>query len=87
VYGRPDMGSWIIIAILLAFLALAGWFAYEGWHYGDAPMSPHGYIALAIGIVMSLIVGVGLMALVFYSHRKGYDEPARRELDENGDGP
>jgi hypothetical protein len=26
--------------------------------------------------VFSLVVGIGLMALVFYSSRKGYDEPA-----------
>jgi hypothetical protein len=25
--------------------------------------------------MFSLVVGVGLMALVFYSSRKGYDEP------------
>ena len=29
-----------------------------------------------LGLVFSLIVGVGLMALVFYSSRTGYDEPA-----------
>ncbi|KRQ97757.1 hypothetical protein [Bradyrhizobium valentinum] len=27
------------------------------------------------GIALSLGVGAGLMALLFYSHRKGYDEP------------
>ena len=35
-----------------------------------------GYVALVLGVVFSLVVGVGLMALVFYSSRKGYDEPA-----------
>jgi hypothetical protein len=33
---------------------------------------------MAIGIVFSLVVGVGLMALVFYSSRAGYDEPPRQ---------
>ena len=33
-----------------------------------------GYVALFAGIVFSLLVGCGLMALVFYSNRKGYDE-------------
>ena len=32
---------------------------------------------MALGIVFSLLVGVGLMALVFYSSRAGYDEPAK----------
>jgi hypothetical protein len=34
-----------------------------------------GYVALVLGVVFSLVVGAGLMALVFYSSRKGYDEP------------
>jgi hypothetical protein len=28
------------------------------------------------------VVGIGLMALVFYSSRKGYDAPAERERRE-----
>ena len=38
-------------------------------------MSIHGYIAMVLGIVGSLIVGCGLMGLLFYSSRRGYDEP------------
>jgi hypothetical protein len=34
-----------------------------------------GYVAMGFGIVLSLLVGCGLMALVFYSSRHGYDEP------------
>lgn len=34
---------------------------------------------MILGIVFSLVVGVGLMGLVFYSSRKGYDEPPERE--------
>ena len=69
------MGKWITLATLLAFLALAAVFAYVGWNrHGDVPMSAHGYLAMALGIGFTLVVGVGLMALVFYSSRKGYDE-------------
>jgi hypothetical protein len=71
------MGKWITLAILLVFLALAAVFAYVGWNlHGDVEMSAHGYIAMALGIGFTLVVGVGLMALVFYSSRKGYDERA-----------
>jgi hypothetical protein len=71
------MGKWIIIAVLLAFLGTAAGFAYVGWNlHGDVPMSAHGYVAMALGIGFTLVVGVGLMALVFYSSRKGYDERA-----------
>jgi len=30
---------------------------------------------MAFGVIISLAVGFGLMALLFYSSRKGYDEP------------
>ncbi|MBL8687817.1 MAG: hypothetical protein JNL04_01885 [Rhodospirillaceae bacterium] len=36
----------------------------------------HGWIALILGVIFSLGVGGGLMALVFVSSRRGYDEKA-----------
>ena len=39
------------------------------------PLPTTGYIAMGLGIVFSLLVGCGLMALVFYSSRHGYDAP------------
>ena len=36
-------------------------------------MSGHGYAAMTLGII-TLLVGCGLMALMFYSSRCGYDE-------------
>ena len=35
-----------------------------------------------LGIVFSLVVGCGLMALVFYSSRHGYDDAAGHHFDE-----
>jgi len=37
---------------------------------------------MAAGVAFSLVVGCGLMALVFYSNRHGYDEPYRLDEDE-----
>ena len=37
-------------------------------------MSLNGWIALALGAFFSLLIGGGLMVLVFYSARKGYDD-------------
>jgi hypothetical protein len=71
-------GSWAILAILLIVLVGTAVLSYQGWTSvagTDVPAS--GYIALALGVIFSLAVGVGLMALVFYSSRAGYDEPAR----------
>lgn len=43
---------------------------------GDTQMGGHGWAALILGTVLSLVVGGGLMVLVFYSARHGYDEAA-----------
>jgi hypothetical protein len=71
-------GSWAILVILLILLVSATVLSYLGWTNEagtDVPAS--GYVALALGVIASLVVGFGLMALVFYSSRAGYDEPAR----------
>jgi hypothetical protein len=37
---------------------------------------------MTLGVVFSLVVGCGLMALLFYSSRHGYDEPHHGEQDD-----
>ena len=64
-----------VILPLLAFLAASVWFAYYVWATDAGPPLPaSGYVAMALGVLFSLVVGIGLMALVFYSNRHGYDE-------------
>jgi hypothetical protein len=64
-----------IILPLVAFLAASVWFAYYVWASDSGPPMPaSGYVAMALGVVFSLVVGIGLMALVFYSSRHGYDD-------------
>jgi hypothetical protein len=46
----------------------------------DVEMSIHGWIAPTLGVVFSLIIGCGLMALMFYSSRSGYDETASPDV-------
>jgi hypothetical protein len=36
-------------------------------------VSTNGKIAMLLGIVVTTLLGAGLMALVFWSSRKGYD--------------
>jgi hypothetical protein len=65
---------WFIVP-LFALLAAALWFAYHEWTAIEAPPMPAwGYVALIGGVLFSLVVGCGLMALMFYSHRHGYDD-------------
>ena len=68
-------GSVAIVAVLLAFLVATIWWATEGWMaHSDVVMSKHGYIAMGLGVFFSLLIGCGLMALTFYSSRRGYDD-------------
>jgi hypothetical protein len=69
------MKTLLLIIPLFALLVLAVGWAIYAWNAVDVEMSGHGYAALILGIVFSLVVGCGLMALVFYSNRHGYDEP------------
>jgi hypothetical protein len=71
---RPlSAGGWFIIIALGAMLGAAIWFAFYGWNLTDAEIDTPGIIALVLGVVLSIVLGGGLMALVFWSNRKGYD--------------
>jgi hypothetical protein len=49
---------------------------YGGLTVDSVDVPAQRYIAMTFRVVFSLIVGVGLMVLVFHSSRKRYDEPA-----------
>jgi fatty acid desaturase len=75
-----NFGTIALVVALLAILAAALWFAASAWlSIQGPPMPAVGYVAMILGIVFSLIVGCGLMALLFYSSRHGYDEPHRAD--------
>ena len=85
------VGGWIVIAVLLLLLGGAGFIAYRGLTFDNADVPTSGYVAMAFGVIFSLIVGIGLMALIFYSSRNGYDEPPvvvpeQRAEDRSADG-
>jgi hypothetical protein len=79
------LGTVAIVVVLLVILAAAGWYASNAWTSIEGPPMPTtGYVAMALGVVFSLIIGCGLMALLFYSSRHGYDEPSRSDDDPSG---
>jgi hypothetical protein len=69
------MAKILAIAALLALLILAFWAAYQQWILQVVDVPDWGWAAIIGGGGLSLLVGIGLMALVFYSSRMGYDEP------------
>lgn len=73
------MRTLLVVVPLLALLALSVWFAGAAWvRLGGEAIPVYGYVAIVGGVLFSLLVGGGLMALVFYSSRHGYDDDAHR---------
>ena len=70
------MKAVLVIGVLVALLAAALVFGFVGWNLDGAEVtiSPHGILALILGGVGTLALGGGLMFLVFYSNRRGYDD-------------
>ena len=72
----------LVIGLLLALLAGAIFVGHYGWvSAGDVTMPPWGWLMMGLGIFFTILVGGGLMALVFYSNRAGFDEAPQIETD------
>jgi len=74
---RRHLPTVLLFTVLFALLVLSVTFMFTTWQQSHAQMSIHGWIALGLGVFFSVIVGCGLMALMFFSSRRGYDERAR----------
>jgi membrane protein DedA with SNARE-associated domain len=71
---RLGPAGWFAIAVMTGFLLWAGWYALHAWNALDGvEVSTAGWIFIAAGVVFTLALGAGLMALVFYSSREGMD--------------
>jgi TRAP-type C4-dicarboxylate transport system permease small subunit len=68
----------VLLAGMLALLAFAIVYAWRIWvRLSNVDMGVHGWTAMILGIVLSTALGVGLMFLIFYSNRKGFDRIER----------
>jgi len=66
--------GWTAVIALSGFLAAAIAYAIYGWNsVGEVGIPPVGWAFLIAGIVITVLVGAGLMGLIFYSSRKGRD--------------
>jgi hypothetical protein len=71
--GRGSRMAVAVTAVILALSLVA--IGVYAWHtLGASELTVHGYIALVLGVIGTIGLGVGLMVLVFYSNRYGYDE-------------
>ena len=72
----PDFSTAAIVAILilLGLLGWAAWYAVHAWNaMSGVVMSPLGWVFMVLGIVVTFLLGAGLMGLVFYSSRHDMD--------------
>jgi hypothetical protein len=66
---RALVSAGLLIVAALVFIGFYAWFSF-----GGTAMTPSGYIALVLGSIGTIALAVGLMSLVFFSNRYGYDE-------------
>ena len=72
--------SWLAAAIAGVVVLVIGFFIAAQWAgIGDSEISGAGWLAMGLGVILTLALGIGLMALVFISSRRGYDEIGRRD--------
>ena len=78
--GKKAASTWIAVGIgVAAVTAIAVVIAGFWSGIGTSEISFAGWLAMAVGIVATLALGIGLMLLVFISSRRGYDEGPQRE--------
>ena len=67
--------NWVAVsvaaaAVLVVLIVIASFWA----GLGESEISVAGWLAMGLGVIITLALGIGLMALVFISSRRGYDE-------------
>ena len=72
--GRLSPAGLIAIMVMAGFLIASILYAVHSWNsLSDVSMPAMGWLFMIVGGIVTLAVGGGLMALIFYSSRKGRD--------------
>jgi len=72
--NRIGIAGWLAIIVLAGLLIAAILYAVHTWNQlAGVQMPVTGWLFMALGAIFTIAVGGGLMALVFYSSRKGKD--------------
>jgi hypothetical protein len=78
--GKKAASTWIAVGIAVAAVTAIAVVIAGFWSsIGTSEISFAGWLAMVLGVVATLALGIGLMSLVFISSRRGYDEGPRRE--------
>lgn len=79
---RLSLGELFLLLCLVGMLIASIVWSASVWDMTGS-MDVHTWIALGLGTFFSLVIGCGLMALMFYSNRSGHDDaadPLRKRL-------
>ena len=77
---KGSTSTWIAVALAITVVVAVVVVIAEFWSgLGDSEISLAGWFAMGLGILVTLALGIGLMSLVFFSDRSGYDETGRRD--------
>jgi hypothetical protein len=74
--GKSQLSAagWFALLVLAAFFVISLWYAVKVWTaMAGVHMSGFGWLFLVLGVVVTIVLGAGLMALVFYSARHDMD--------------
>ena len=74
--GKSPLSAagWFALLVLAAFFVTSLWYAVKVWTaMAGVHMSGWGWLFLVLGVVVTIALGAGLMALVFYSARHDMD--------------
>ncbi|HEY2071232.1 MAG TPA: hypothetical protein VGG48_16870 [Rhizomicrobium sp.] len=73
--GSSKLGAWgwLTLVVLVGLLIAAIVYAVHAWNSVHTQVSTAGWIFMTMGVIFTILVGGGLMALVFYSSRHDYD--------------
>jgi ABC-type multidrug transport system permease subunit len=70
-WGWAAVAAALVVALIIAIVLT--------WRsIGPSEITPAGWAAMILGILVTFGLGVGLMTLVFISSRRGYDDEADR---------
>jgi hypothetical protein len=64
------VGAAVVVMVIIVTVSVFNWRAV-----GGASIDLNGWIALILGVLVTTAIGISLMALIFISNRRGYDDP------------
>lgn len=72
--SKLSAAGWLALLVLGVFFFVSLWYAVKVWtSMAGVQMSGLGWFFLGLGVVVTIALGAGLMALVFYSSRHDMD--------------